>query len=42
MAVVKKNGNPISLMEPQVKEKMAESIGAEINFLVGKRAILRD
>jgi hypothetical protein len=42
MAVVKKDGNPIPLLNPEGKEEMAELIGAEVYLLIGERAIFKD
>jgi hypothetical protein len=42
MTIVKKDRDSISLLNTEVQKKMAESIGAQINFLVGKRTILKD
>jgi hypothetical protein len=42
MAIVKKDGDPISLSNPSLKKEMTELIGALIYFLVGKRTILKN
>ncbi len=42
MAIVKKNGNPIPLLDPLFQKEMAELIGPEIYFLVGEGTILKD
>jgi hypothetical protein len=42
VTVVKKDRDSISLPDSQVQKKMAESIGAQIDFLVGKRTVLKN
>jgi hypothetical protein len=42
MAIVKKDGDSISLLNSQVTKEMAELIGAEVYLLVGERTIFKD
>jgi hypothetical protein len=42
MTIVKKDRDSISPLDSQVQKKMAESIGPQIDFLVGKGAILKN
>jgi hypothetical protein len=42
MAIVKKAGDSISLLNPEIKKKMAESIDSEVYLLIRKRAIFKD
>jgi hypothetical protein len=42
MAIVKKDGDPISLLDPLFQKEIGQLIGPEIYFLVGEGAILKD
>jgi hypothetical protein len=42
MAIVKKDRDPISLLDPLFQKEMAELISAEVHLLVGKGTILKD
>ena len=42
VAIVKKNRDPVSLLNPEVQEEMTELIGAKIDLLVGIGALLID
>ncbi len=42
MAIIKKDRDPISLLNPESQKEMAELIGSQIDFLVSKGTILED
>jgi hypothetical protein len=42
MAIVKKDGDSISLLNSEVTKEMGELIGAEVYLLIGERAIFED
>ena len=42
MAIVKKAGDSISLLNLEIKKKMAESIDSEVYLLIRKRTIFKD